>query len=304
MFIPHYEKIIFIRNYLKSNKVKLFLGKNLYKIAYVNLSIYFISKSFIYYKKKNLNKNFSELLMGTFLPWLSDDIYNLYTQKSRFYGNELCKSFPLYYFVKSFIETNIIPDKNFTKYLDYINNEMPMELKDENNLESSYSSRLTKNKNKKGMKKRNSIDENDLEGKNSISPIDNNKNQIYQVPNAKTSYSTKNVGVNDSSLNFIINMEKPFLNIFSNFKNTRNIIFNGKKYFLKNIFAESFKDLLYNDNNFKKIKLTFLIKHRQYKNIDIDTKQFNYPSAQKNFSNSVSQKYFIKEILICIINFI
>ena len=310
VFIPHYEKIIFIRNYLKSNKVKLFLGKNLYKIEHVNLSIYFIAKSFIYYKKKNLNKNFSELLMGTFLPWLSDDIYNLYTQKSRFYGNELCKSFPLYYFVKSFIETNIIPDKNFRKYLDYINNEMPMELKDENNLESSYSSRLTKNK--KGIKKRNSLDENDLEDKKIISQIDNNKNQVYQVPNIKASYSAKNVGVygedlntsnnesklsseNDSSsLNFIINTEKPFLNIFSNFNNTRNIIFNGKKYFLKNIFAESFKDLLYNDNNFKKIKLTFLIKHRQYKNIDMDTKQLNYPSAQKNFSNSFEPKIFYK----------
>ena len=32
--------------------------------------------------------------MDTFLQVLNDDIYDLYTKKSRFYGNELVKSFP------------------------------------------------------------------------------------------------------------------------------------------------------------------------------------------------------------------
>ena len=324
VFIPHYEKILFIRNYLKKNKVKLFQGKNLYKIEHINLSIYFIAKSFIYYKKRELNKNFKELLMGTFLPLLSDDIYNLYTQKSRFYGNELCKSFPLYYFVKSFIESNIIPDKNFQKYFNYINNEMPMELKDENNLESCYSSRLAKNK---GTKKKNSFDENEFEIEQTNEQLDNNNsnfkkgdslfpennntilNGVYNNNN-----NIKNIGVygteidtinndsklsndksnDDSSLNFNLASEKPVLNIFSNFKNTRNIIFSGKKYFLRNIFSECFNDLLYNDNNFKKIKLTFLLKYREYRNIDIDTKQLNYPITQKNFSNSFEPKIFLK----------
>ena len=332
VFIPHYEKILFIRNYLKSNKVKLFQGKNLIKIEHVNFSIYFIAKSFIYYKKRNLNKNFSELLMQKFLPWLSDDIYNLYTQKSRFYGNELCKTFPLYYFVKSFIEANIIPDKNFNKYFGYIDNEMPMELKDENNLESCYSSRLAKNK--KGIKKKNSFDENEFEIETTIEPIDNNinhnnninsisdmkkagsanldNNMVYNIDNNSKNlgaYGTEGKGLetsnndsklsneksnDDSSLNSILSTEKPVLNIFSNFKNTRNIILNGKKYFLRNIFSECFNDLLYNDNNFKKLKLTFLLKHRDYKNVDIDTKQLNYPITQKNFSNSVEPKIFLK----------
>ena len=332
-FIPHYEKILFIRNYLKNNKVKLFQGKNLHKIEHVNLSIYFIAKSFVYYKKKNLNKNFSELLMQRFLPWLSDDIYNLYTQKSRFYGNELCKSFPLYYFVKSFIETNIIPDKNFNKYFGYIDNEMPMELKDENNLESCYSSRLAKSK--KGTKKKNSFDEDEFEIETINEPIDNNNNinnnNVIKkkagsvildnnniISNISNNYNnSKNLGAygtegkgldtsnndsklsneksyDDSSLNFILSTEKPVFNTFSNFKNTRNIILNGKKYFLRNIFSESFNDLLYNDNNFKKLKLTFLLKHRNYKNVDIDTKQLNYPITQKNFSNSVEPKIFLK----------
>ena len=193
-FIPNYEKIIEIKNKLKANsKVKLFLGKSIYKIEHVNLSIYFLAKSFIYYKKRNLKPELSKLLMDTFLQVLNDDIYDLYTKKSRFYGNELVKSFPLYYFAKAFIETNIIPDKKFEKYIDYINNEMPMELKEEYNLESCYSSRLCKNK--KLLYKKNSLDENELNEKKLNKELyDNDINNLKRNSNVFTvnSFNSQN----------------------------------------------------------------------------------------------------------------
>ena len=157
---------------------------------------------------------------------------------------------------------------------------MPMELKDENNLESCYSSRLAKSK--KGTKKKNSFDEDEFEIETINEPIDNNNNINNNVikkkagsviidnniiSNISNNYNnSKNLGAygtegkgldtsnndsklsneksyDDSSLNFILSTEKPVFNTFSNFKNTRNIILNGKKYFLRNIFSESFNDL-------------------------------------------------------------
>ena len=317
-FIPYYENITFLRNYLKNNKIKLFLGKNLYKIEHVNFSIYFLAKSFIYYKKGNLNSDFSNFLKDSFFSCLSEDIYNLYTQKSRFYGNELCKTFPLYFCVKTFIETNIIPDKNFDKYIDYINNEMPMELKDEYNLESSYSSRLSKNK--KYIKKKNSLDENDLnEKKNDLGLEGGSKRASVLTTNTTYLFhlSSKTVNVSgsnelelsfksnksnsesklssekddDSSLSFLLNSEKLNLNTFSDLKNDRRIINSGKKFFIQKIFSEAFKNLLFYDKNFVKIKLKF----RNYKNVEKDTKQFNYPTVQKNYSNSLEPKIFMKK---------
>ena len=326
-FIAHYEKIIFIRNYLKSNnnKIKLFLGKNLYKIEHVNLSIYFLAKSFIYYKKKLLNEDFKKILMDSFLPLLSDDIYNLYTQRSRFYGNELCKNFPLYYYAKAFIETNIIPDKDFKKYISYINNEMPMELKDEYNLESCYSSRLSKNK--KFLKKKISMDGveiNENKDNNILNSEESKRESIFSIniTNSKLNRifnSTKIVNTyinspeldlsfkslnessklsserdDDSSVVTNLNTESINLNTFSDLNKNARIIFNGKKYFFLNIFSEIFKNMMFDDKYFKKIKLKFLIKYKKYKNINKDTKQFNYPVEQKQFCNSIEPNIFLK----------
>ena len=323
-FIPHYENIIKLKNYFKENnkndKIPFFQGKTISKIEHVNLSIYFLAKSFIYYKLRKLNDEFKKVLIESFLPLVNDDIYNLYTQKNKYYGNDLCKTFPLYYYVKSFIEANIIPDKNFKKYFDYINNELPMELKDEYNLERCYSSRLTKNK--KALKKKISFDESDMSEK--IDPnrynkrlsyfsVNNNlinqgynstKNVLIYGPELDSSYSSFKSN-NESKLssekdddsiitNNIIMAENTYSNIFSNLKYPNKLILNGKKYFLQQIFAECFKDILFNDNNFKKIKSTFLIKHRHFKNVEKETKQLNYPVAQKNFTNSYEPKIFLK----------
>ena len=319
-FIPHYENIIFLRNYLKKNKMGLFLKKNLFKIEHVNLSIYFLAKSFIYYKKGNLNPDLKKFLNDSFFSCLSQDIYHLYTKNSRFYGNELCKTFPLYFNVKTFIETNIIPDKNFTKYLDYINNEMPMELKDEFNLESSFSSRLAKNK--KNTKKKISLDEIDLEEKNPNMQNDimkeNKKlnfiNNKYNFLSSKTMHFSNLTDLetslnksnnessklssekdDDSSINIILNSEKLNLNTFADIKKETKIINNGKKYFLQIIFSEIYKNLLFYDKTFMKIKSTFLSKYRKYQNVEKETKQLNYPSIQKNFSNSFEPKLFFKK---------
>ena len=315
-FVPN-EKIKLIRNHLKNDKTKLFLGKNLYKIEHVNFSIYFLAKSFVYYKKGNLIKEACQFLKESFFSWISEDIYNLYTQKNRFYGNELCKTFPLYYFVKTFIEANIIPDKNFEKYENYIKNEMAMEIKDEFNLESCYSSRLSKNK--KLMKKKTSLDESDIMDKKINSELDkgiNNKRISLASVNYLFHLSSKVVNTyndldwsfksnnesklssekdDDSSLNFIINGETLNLNSFSDFKGDNKIINNGKQFFLNKIFSEAFKSLLFKDKNFIKIKYTFLIKYRKYKNIGEDTKQIDCPIVQKNYSNSLEPKMFMKK---------
>ena len=326
-FIP-YENIIFLKSYFKYSKIKLFLGKNLYRIEHVNLTIYFLAKSFVYYKKGNLNQELCKFLKDSFFSCLSEDIYNLYTQKSRFYGNELCQTFPLYFCVKTFVETNIIPDKNFNKYIAYIDNEMPMELKDENELDCCYSSRLSKSK-RYIKKKLNKIEENDLGERKNRSRFEtiikenhfygNNASALFPSSNYIFHNSSKALSVSypndlessfkssksnnesklssekdDSSINSFLNSEKLNLNTFSDPSRDKQIITSGKKFFVQKIFAETFKDLLFYDKNFVKIKLMFLQKFRCYKNVEKDSKQLNYPTAQKNYSNSIEPKIFLK----------
>ena len=99
----------------------------------------------------------------------------------------------------------------------------------------------------------------------------------------------------DSSVNLILNSEKINLNSFSDIRKEKQIIKNGKKYFLQIIFSEIYKNLLFYDKTFMKIKSTFLSKYRKYQNVEKETKQLNYPSIQKNFSNSFEPKLFFKK---------
>ena len=74
-------------------------------------------------------------------------------------------------------------------------------------------------------------------------------------------------------------------------KNT--IIYNPKHYFFKIVFSNIFKNKVFYDKVFKAIKLTYLISNRKY-NINEESKQMNYPTKQKNFSNSIEPRIFLK----------
>ena len=317
--LKNIHKNIFTKKKSKS-KVKLFLNKNLYQIEDANFSIYFLAKSFIYLKKNEINEKLKKILMKKFLRLLSKNIFRLYTKRSNFYGNKICPKFPLYSETKIFIETYIIPNPNkFDSYEEFFNTDMPIKLKEEYNIGFCFSSRLIHDFRREIDQNRNEV--------NSI--IDNNPNNELQINNnindpestqywSRTSsfvsapflpnidieninnikYFTSNLEDIESSkfLDYSMISENEGKDCLSNLEliEKKNIIFNPKNFFFKKIFAQIYQNLIFNDNIFKSIKLAYLLTFRKF-NICKETKQFNYPVKQKNFSNSIEPKIFLRK---------
>ena len=329
-FIPNIDNLKIIHKYcfakIKKSKIKLFLDKNLYQINDVNFSIYFLAKSFIYLKKKEINEKFKKLLLENFLPLLSRNIFRLYTKRSNFYGNKICHTFPLYSQTKKFIETYLIPNPNkFEIYDEFFFTDMPVNIKEEYDISYCYSSRLLHEHSNSmdilpddedRLINNDIIDDKDFEENSDMTSIDNisyNQEKISNfVGRHSTTYNSPfmqnqgkdnkvnnirfyNTSLDEIEVNNSVDSEdeeREYSNIFELIiKN--NIIYNPKNYFFKNIFAEIFKNLIFNDNTFKLIRSAYLSKYRST-NINIDSKQLNYPTRQKNFSNSLEPKIFIK----------
>jgi hypothetical protein len=100
--------------------------------------------------------------------------------------------------------------------------------------------------------------------------------------------------IESKSIHSIKDIEnKDFYSSFEIFTKN-NIIFNPRKLFFKVIFPLAFKDMIFNDKTFKDIKLTFLLKFRNHNNLTKETKQMAYPVKQKNYSNFLEPKIFLK----------
>ena len=330
MLIPHISNLFsFHSNYLnvKRKKLKLFLSKKLYPIEDVNFSIYFIGKSLIYLKSDllNNNKKLIKLLTETFLPVLSKNIIRLLTQKDNFYGRKACKYFPLYYFTKQYFEYNLIQTNNVFFSLDkFFQSDMKVNLKEEYNIYFCFASRFIHDIRKVIEKIRNpsviilnksesfyslTIKDVNLDYTfSNLDKIDKGHNSSNNLPYISTKIifnsklkdlSTSSTNLNSEefeskSIHSIKDIEyKDFYSSFEMFTNN-NIIFNPRKFFFKVIFPLAFKDMIFNDKIFKDIKLAFLLKFMNYDNLTKETKQMAYPVKQKNYSNFLEPKIFLK----------
>ena len=318
-YIPNIDNLLYIHKNIfnQKKKTKLFLGKKLYQIKKVNFSIYFLAKCFIYLNQKQLNDKFNNFLNNIFLKLITENIYRLFTKRAKFYGKKTCKEFPLYYLTKSFIESNIIQDpSNFKIISNFFKNDIMVDLKEEYSIGYCYSSRLIHEFKIQtdSSRKTAAIQEKDLSSivDRSLSSISDNPTRTTSANTLSAVYTQTFNYIKDvkNSVNFI-NLEEEFNNsdksielpedkeekeFFSSFTliNKENIIYNPKNYFLKIIFSEAFKNLIFNDDAFKLIRATYLTKYRQFKDINIDSKQINYPTRQKNFSNSLEPRIFLR----------
>ena len=318
-YISNIDNLLYIhKNIFNQKKItKLFLGKKLYQIKNVNFSIYFLAKCFIYLNKKKLNDKFKKFLNDIFLKLITENIYRLFTKRSKFYGKKTCKEFPLYYLTKSFIESNIIQDpSNFKIISNFFKNDIMVDLKEEYNIKYCYSSRLLNEfKIPKEFIKRNSNIEKDFNNIFNLNLSINSDNLPTRSTSSNTLctvYSQTNNYIKDvkNTINFfnleefnnndkIIELpedkeEEEFYSSFTKI-NKENIIYNPKNYFLKIIFSEAFKNLIFNDDAFKLIRATYLIHFRKFKDINKESKQINYPTKQKNYSNSLEPKIFLRK---------
>jgi len=332
ILIPHIANLFsFHSNYLnvKRKKLKLFLSKKLYPIEDVNFSIYFIGKSLIYLKSDFLSnkKKLCKVLTETFLPVLSKNIIRLLTLKDNFYGRKACKAFPLYYFTKQYFEYNLIQTNNVFASLDkFFQSDMKVNLKEEYNIYFCFASRFIHDIRKYIEKSRNpsafilnksdsfyniTLNASNLDNTiNSLEPVDKDKenNSSKNLPyiSNKIIFSSKLKDLSTSSTNLnseefesksiqsIKDIEdKDFYCSFEIFTKN-NIIFNPRKFFFKVIFPLAFKNMIFNDRIFKDIKLTFFLKFMNHDNLTKETKQIAYPVKQKNYSNFLEPKIFLK----------
>ena len=63
---------------------------------------------------------------------------------------------------------------------------------------------------------------------------------------------------------------------------------------MKIIFSSAFKDIFFKDETFIKIKKSFISIFRDNRGLNLRTKQLDYPSKEKNFSNFLEPKSFLR----------
>ena len=271
-------------NFSKNNERKqkfMIFGKKIIKIEDINFTIFFLAKSFMYLNI-GLNKELNDLLLTIFLPLVADNIFTLWTdtKNGSFYGHKICKKFPLYSETKSFFESHVIQDpKNFDIYKEFFQTDIKVKLKGQNiNVNYCYASRLI-----------NKID-NEIE----LEPLnnDNNKNKQIETKNSINMIKEKQEYISDITDSNDYNKQN-----YTKFEQLKrkNIIYNPKNILIKNKFSSVFKNILFYDELFCKIRSKYLINYKEYSTLNIQSKQLNFPSKQKNYFNSIEPKIFLSK---------
>ena len=276
-YIEGYKSLIYIHKSIfnskdTKNQISIF-GKRINQIENVNFSIYILSKTFLYLNS-GITMELTNFLKEVFLPLLADNIFKLWTKKNEFYGHRICGKFLLYSYTKQFIETQVIQKPNdFKIYTDFFEKVIPYKLKDKNNVNYCYASKL--------------LDKKETDNNNIKVEENSNKNLRNSVLlNLKKTNKIFNINfLNPADNNILFDFEE---------LDKRNIIYNPKNYLMKIIFSSTFKDIFFNDKVFKEIRSSYLCFFQDNKTLNVKTKQLNYPTKQKNFSNFIEPKTFLR----------
>ena len=264
-YIDNYSNLKFIQDTFFNSNIKVY-GKNINKIEDINFSIYFLAKTFLHHKEKE-NEELKKILIKNILPILSKYLYFIWTKHIAFYGHKICSKFLLYKATKDFFESHLIQEENsFDKLKDFFAKDIAFKLNGQDNISSCYASRLLDR----------NLDSNN-ETKKKEDDDDSSKDNLTVIPN--------------NSLN--IPEDNKCFDTFDKVING-NVLINPKNYLMKIVFSDSFKNVLFKDEVFQKVKHSFVSKYRDNIGLDFRTKQLEYPSTEKNFSNFLEPKTFLR----------
>ena len=273
LYITNYHNLRIIQEYffnklVTGSKMKVF-GKQIHKVEEVNLTIYFLAKTFIY-AKELASINLKALILS-FLKVLSGNLYTLYTRQNLFYRHKICNKFLLYKETKEFFESHAIQSGNdFEIYKNFFEKDIPIKLNGNDKIQYIYASRL--------------LDKKEYDNIN-IKVEDDQSNKKIEETNIVLPLRNKSlINVSEKSLYFFS---------FDSLKR-ENIIISPKKFFMKIIFSSAFKDIFFKDETFIKIKKSFISIFRDNRGLNLRTKQLDYPSKEKNFSNFLEPKSFLR----------
>ena len=322
-----------LKSVSKNIRSKYLVEENeLFRIEETNYTIYFLAKCFVYLKTnfiKDLENQLKtkgkekgqikEKAIRKLIDCLSINLYKLYTRYNIFYETKNCE-FPLYDETKRYFESNIIqnfnskePSKNSEYYKKFFENDLIVILKNEYALEYCFSSKLIKRK----------IKENKIESNENKIILDTIKNS-----DEKSKHSSDNASVNNKNSKDISNYQKDVLlnssemNLDISEENKTNeeikekditsspesnqfnhsyelikekyLMLNPRNFYFKRIFSDVYKDLIFKNKTFIDIKNIYLMKYRSENGIVRETKQLDYPSRQKNYSNFLEPRIFLR----------
>ena len=264
-YIDYYSNLKFIHdNFFNSNI--LVYGQKINKIEEVNLSTYFLAKTFLYLKELE-RKELKDLLTKNILPILSKYLYKIWTEHISFYGHKICSRFLLYKLTKEFFESHAIQDaNNFELFKEFFEKDIPHKLNGQDRLIYCYASRLLN---------KNDIDSNTETKK--AETDDKVEDKLKVRP--------------DNTLS--ISGENKCFDTFDKIINS-NVIPNPKNYLMKIVFSDTYKEIFFIDKVFQKIKYSYVCSNRKNSGLNIRTKQLEYPTIEKNFSNFLEPKTFLR----------
>ena len=318
----------------KKIRKKYFTQENkIYKIEETNFTIYFLGKCFVYLrsnlikekgekkdKGNQLKVNQKESALNDLIHILEEDIYNLYTNYRNFFETKTC-GFPLYDATKKYFESTVLQNyfrkgskstKDVDLYKNFFNNDLIVTLKDEYELKYCFSSRLTiKNIPKESTPVIEEKQNNDIINSRQKSKIfiDNspiNNQSMQDISSTHSDSFKKEPSLNDiekdlensdfmsTSNEEIKNVnKKEFIHSFELIKKDLSIL-NPKNFFLKKIFSDIFKNIVFRNKSFINIKYLYIIKYGNRSGFTKESKQIDYPTRQKNYSNFLEPRIFLR----------
>ena len=311
---------------------KLFPNKEAnYTMYFLAKSFVYLKSNFIKDIEKQLKiiirdrskEKIKEMVLQKIINDLSINLYCLYTKNNMFYETKNC-GFPLYDETKRYFESYIIqnynarkPEKNTELYKKFFEYDLMVILKNEYELEYCYSSRLCLGMRNKLFKpetdeKENNPERNKISSNKSINSSDNssannksNKSLLIYPENLKdhqdrynsenkSDYSDENkINIEKNTKKEIKIEEREFNHSFELIKE-KYMMLNPRNFFFKRIFSDIFKDILFKNKPFLNIKKIYIIKYYRRIGFTIESKQLDYPSRQKNYSNFLEPRIFLR----------
>ena len=270
-------------------------------IKNINFSIYFLCKTgiFLYYKLI-INKDFQNKLLDTFIAILNRNILNYKEKRKNPYNEEAKNTFKLYQKIKEYYEDKPYYSlKDLDSLREWLLEVLPCKLKSQYDIKLYYSSFFAL-KDMESHVNTNDEDSLDLVKKNpfniscSLISIDDINNIMDENKQRTSLNHDKKNKKNDSSNKINERQKKLHEETFFTLDDVRNkcFIYNPKNLFIKRIFSHIYYKLIFYDKAFMYIKNKYL---RQFKKANINTKQLNFPSKVKNFSNFFEPKLFLRK---------
>ena len=308
--------------------------KCVFPLENVNLCIYFCAKISIFlYNKDNKIKDeeFNKYLNDIFLNLLNQNIFRLKTKWKKYYNENIYEKFQLYQLTKIFYDRNVLIDLNNLKPLkEFLEKELPIKLKEKYDIKCCYSSsfiwnfsdsdkefnqnNIDKMNLKDGIKHQDinqfnnfllnesfadlHIDDNDNDNKDNEDENKSKRGDSMKSKKEKKRGSIKEDLHNKLELAQIKEdfREDRYFSInyfcFMDDIKYRCLIFNPKNMLIKRIFSHIYYKLIFYDKTFMYIKNKYL---RTFLTANVYTKQLNYPSKVKNYSNFYEPKIFLKK---------